>query len=97
MEQQKKSIPVVPIVFGVIAAALVAVVLFGGGSDVDGEAIAYGEVQVTGSQIVRLPEGGADPALGAPMPEVVGADFAGNAVSIVNDGTPKLLLFLAHW
>ena len=97
MEQQKKSIPIVPIVFVVIAAALVAVVLLGGGSGDTGEAIAYGPVEVTGSPIARLPEGGADPALGAPMPEVVGADFAGNTVSIVNDGRPKLLLFLAHW
>lgn len=97
MDQQKKSIPVVPIVFVVIAAALVAVVLLGGGSDVTGEAIAFGEVEVTGSPITRLPEGGDDPSLGAPMPEAVGADFAGNTVSIVNDGRPKLLLFLAHW
>lgn len=97
MEQQKKSLPVIPIVFGVIAAALVAVVLLGGGSDVEGEAIAYGEVEVTGNSLARLPEGGADPSLGAPTPEVVGADFAGNTVSIVNDGRPKLLLFLAHW
>jgi hypothetical protein len=96
VEQQKKSIPIVPIVFVVIAAALVAVVLLGGGSDDTGEAIAYGPVEVTGS-IARLPEGGADPALGAPMPEAVGADFAGNTVSIDNDGRPKLLLFLAHW
>ena len=97
MEQQKKSVPVIPIVFGVIAAALVAVVLLGGGSDVDGEAIAYGEVEITGNPIARLPEGGADPSLGSPMPEVVGADFAGNTVSIVNDGQPKIILFLTHW
>ena len=97
MEQQKKSLPVIPIVFVVIAAALVAVVLFGGGSGEEGEAIAYGQVEITGSPIARLPEGGNDPSNGAPMPEVVGADFAGNTVSIVNDGTPKLLLFLAHW
>ena len=97
MEQQKKSIPVVPIVFGVIAAALVAVVLLGGGSENDGVAIAYGQVEVTGSPIARLPDGGADPSIGAPAPEVVGADFAGNTVSIVNDGKPKLILFLAHW
>lgn len=98
MEQKKKRpIPVIPIVFVVIATALVAVVLLGGGSDVSGEAIAYGQVEVTGSPIARLPEGGSDPALGAPMPEVVGADFAGSTVSIVNDGRPKLLLFLAHW
>ncbi len=97
VEQQKRSIPIVPIVFGVIATFLVAVVLLGGGSDVTGEAIAYGEVEVTGSPIPRLPEDGADPALGSPMPEVVGADFAGNAVSIENDGRPKIILFLAHW
>ena len=97
MEQQKKSLPVVPIVFAVIAAALVAVVLLGGGSEVEGEAIAFGDVEVTGSPIARLPQDGTDPASGAPMPEVVGADFAGNAVSLVNDGRPKIILFLTHW
>jgi hypothetical protein len=97
VEKQKKSIPIVPIVFGLIAAVLVAVVLFGGGTEVTGEAIAFGEVQVAGSPIARLPEGSADPAIGAPIPEVVGADFDGNTVSILNDGRPKILLFLAHW
>ena len=76
---------------------LVAVVLLGGGSGDSGEAIAYGVVEVTGSPISPLPEGAQDPAIGSPAPEVVGADFAGNTVSIKNDGRPKIILFLAHW
>ena len=65
--------------------------------DVKGEPITYGEVEVTGIPIPRLPEDGTDPALGSPMPEVIGADFAGNTVSIENDGRPKIILFLTHW
>jgi hypothetical protein len=95
--EQKSSVPVVAIVFGFIAVVLVAVVLFGGGSEVEGEAIAFGDVEVTGSQLTRLADNGTDTSLGAAMPEVAGADFAGNPVSIENDGRPKIILFLTHW
>jgi thiol-disulfide isomerase/thioredoxin len=38
-----------------------------------------------------------DEAVGQTIPEVAGADFDGTPVSIVNDGTPKAISFLAHW
>jgi len=38
-----------------------------------------------------------DPAIGLPMPEVVGADFDGTPVSITRDGRAKMILFVAHW
>jgi cytochrome c biogenesis protein CcmG/thiol:disulfide interchange protein DsbE len=41
--------------------------------------------------------GAADPAVGHPIPEVDGTSFDGTPVSIVVDGRPKLIVFLAHW
>ena len=38
-----------------------------------------------------------DAALGLPAPEVTSVDFGGEPAVIENDGTPKLILFLAHW
>jgi thiol-disulfide isomerase/thioredoxin len=58
---------------------------------------AYGTVELTGSPLPTFSATGGDPALGRPAPELVGADFAGNPVSITNDGQAKILLFLAHW
>jgi thiol-disulfide isomerase/thioredoxin len=53
-------------------------------------------VQVTGDPLPRL-EGYPDPAAGRPLPELRGASFDGQAVAITRDGSPKLLVFLAHW
>ena len=38
-----------------------------------------------------------DPARGTLAPEIQSVDFAGDPAGILNDGTPKLILFLAHW
>lgn len=98
MAEKKNAVPVFGIVFGAIAVLIVVAVVLGGGSnDDDGEAIAFGEVEVTGTPLVRLADDGTDVSRGAPMPEASGADFAGNPVSITNDGRPKIILFLAHW
>jgi thiol-disulfide isomerase/thioredoxin len=56
----------------------------------------YGSPQVT-SELGVLTDSLDDPAIGAPAPEVIGADFDGNEVSIANDGQAKMLVFLAHW
>jgi len=53
-------------------------------------------VQVTGDPLPRL-NGYPDPAVGRPLPEIRGAAFDGQAVAITRDGSPKLLVFLAHW
>ena len=54
-------------------------------------------VTVTGTALVKLPDSGADPALGQGIPEVKGQAFDGSPVDIRNDGRPKLILFVAHW
>lgn len=90
-----KKFPIVPVVLGVVAIALIAVVVLtfdsGGSSD------QLGSPDVTGEVLPRFPEGTADPAVGMAIPEVVGADFDGTPVSITNDGNAKIIIFLAHW
>lgn len=54
-------------------------------------------VEVTGTALAVLPESGTDPAIGATVPQLTGASFDGTAVSINNDGEPKVVLFIAHW
>jgi cytochrome c biogenesis protein CcmG, thiol:disulfide interchange protein DsbE len=38
-----------------------------------------------------------DPAVGTTAPELVGRNFADEPIEVRNDGTPKVLVFLAHW
>ena len=52
---------------------------------------------VSGSPLAPFAAGSADPAIGVPAPEIESVDFAGNPSGITNDGTPKLIVFLAHW
>lgn len=90
-----KKFPLVPVIFGVVAVALIGVVVFtfddGGATD------ELGSPEITSGALPLLPDGAADPALGMTIPEVVGADFEGNEVAITDDGHAKVLLFLAHW
>ena len=39
----------------------------------------------------------ADTAVGLPMPQIAGTDFAGNPLAINADGRAKLIVALAHW
>lgn len=83
----------------VVVIGLVAVVLTGasgssGGAD---HPDLQGDPVVTGSFLPQFPNTNVENAAGSPVPEVVGADFDGNPVSIENNGKPKMIVFLAHW
>lgn len=96
----KKGLPILWIVFGVIALLLIAAILFSSEEPI-GSAGEYGDPTITGEDLPQM-EGGAsvveaDPAFGQTAPEVVGEDFDGSTVSITNDGTAKAIVFLAHW
>jgi thiol-disulfide isomerase/thioredoxin len=54
-------------------------------------------VTVDGPALPPPDDSNKDPALGSTIPTVTGSSFDGAAVSITNDGKPKLLLFAAHW
>ena len=89
-----KKFPLIPVLLGVGGIALIAtVVLTMSAGDTTDE---FGEPIIAGDAL-PLAGDGTDLALGLPIPEVVGADFAGNEVTITRDGRPKILLFLAHW
>lgn len=94
--RSQKKFPLLPVIFGVVAVGLITVVMLtfdngGGGSD------QFGSPTISGTPLPPLPQSGGDPAVGLAAPEVEGADFDGNQVSITNDGTAKIILFLAHW
>lgn len=62
------------------------------------ESIAFGEVTVEGQALPFLADATTtDPALGQVAPTVMGEDWNGNQYTIGPDGTPKIVVFLAHW
>ncbi len=90
-----KKFPLIPVVFGVAAIALIAIIVLtfeegGGGTEV-------GSPDISGDSLPRMQDAGPDAALGLPAPEVEGADFDDVPVSITNDGRAKVIVFLAHW
>lgn len=96
--RRRSSVPVVPIVFVVVVIALIAAFIVSSGpSGAEAEA-AFGEPTVEGE---ALPEHEGepldDPVIGETAPELSGTDHDGEPVEVTWDGTPRLLLFLAHW
>jgi len=67
------------------------------GTVVPTPAISVGEVTVTGAPVAQAPDGSADPALGKPVPQVSGQQFDGTKLTIPAAGTPKVVMFVAHW
>lgn len=58
--------------------------------------VAANDVTVRGDDL-SLFAPGEDGAMGMTAPEVESVDFAGSPSDILHDGTPKMILFLAHW
>jgi thiol-disulfide isomerase/thioredoxin len=59
---------------------------------------AYGAtVRVAGNPLPVLGSTATDAAVGLPLPEITGTDFAGNSLTIAADGKAKLIVALAHW
>jgi cytochrome c biogenesis protein CcmG, thiol:disulfide interchange protein DsbE len=90
----KKSQKTRLVVAGVAAVALIAL-LFAMSTQETG--VAFGTPTVAGDPLPPFPDAGGDPAIGMVAPTVSGADWDLNGVEIVHDGTPKLIVFLAHW
>ena len=62
---------------------------------------AFGEVTVEGTLSPTDPSSvgvvANDPEVGQPAPVVNGTDWDGEPTSIAADGTPRVIVFLAHW
>jgi len=78
-------------VFGVFVAAVVF-----GNEEAGAE---YGDPMITGTALTLYPntESVDFSATEQIAPDVAGRNYAGNAVSITNDGRAKGIVFLAHW
>ncbi|MDQ3782544.1 MAG: redoxin domain-containing protein, partial [Actinomycetota bacterium] len=87
-----------PVVFVGVALALIAAIVFSSDRSINAET---GVPEVTGEALAPHPGNmlpADDPAVGIAAPAVVGEDFDGNTVSIdPTDGSPKAIMFLAHW
>jgi len=86
------------IIGGVVGLALIVLlaISIAGEEPVD-EGIGYGDPTVEGDTLPVYNSGSDDVAVGLTAPTVTGADWNGNTVTIEPDGTPKIVLFLAHW
>ncbi|MET0830864.1 MAG: TlpA disulfide reductase family protein [Acidimicrobiia bacterium] len=95
----KKSFPVLPVVFGVVALALIAAIMFSSSRSINDDET--GEPTITGEVLAPFATGtepASDEAVGTTPPTLSGEDFDGNSVVIdPADGTPKAVVFLAHW
>jgi len=94
-QKHQRTFPLFPVIFGVVAVALVTVVVLT--FDSEDSSNETGSPEITGETLPLLPNGGSDPAAGMLAPEVSGADFDGSSVSMTNDGQAKVILFVAHW
>ena len=86
------------IIGGVLGLGLIVAIAISTVSGGTPEEDAFGEVTVEGE---ALPVFGGEPAndvaTGMTAPTIIGENFAGEPVTIEPDGTPKVVVFLAHW
>jgi hypothetical protein len=86
----------IPYVLGGVAllAVLALIIVSVSGSEDGGDQTA--PVEVAGTPLPPFTDGG-DASVGQPIPEAFGTDFDDAEVEILADGTPKAIVFLAHW
>jgi thiol-disulfide isomerase/thioredoxin len=101
---------VVGIIAALVVVALVVAIAAGsgGGSTDDGGSATGADVptetgatpvtvSVEGTPLPALPDAGADPAVGQPMPVLSGTGLDGSPVQLPTTGRPTMILFVAHW
>ena len=81
----------------VVLAAVIALIAGGGDESDTPTARQTGEPTVEGDTLPELDDPASDQAAGRPSPEAIGADFAGNTVSVGAGQGAGLVLFVAHW
>ena len=87
----------IPYVLGGVAllAVLTVIIVSVSGSEDGGDQTA--PVEVVGTPLPPFASESGDAAVGTPIPEAFGTNFDDGEVQITADGTPKAILFLAHW
>lgn len=68
-----------------------------GGTVVPNGKLDYGTIKAQGANLPAKPETGTDPAIGMTIPTVAGQQFDGEQLTITPDGTPKIIMVMAHW
>lgn len=86
-------------VVGVVVLVGLTVLSFGLANETDpADDLPDVDVEIVGGEtLAPFTDPANDSAIGRPAPEVTSVDFAGEPAAILNDGTPKMILFLAHW
>jgi thiol-disulfide isomerase/thioredoxin len=88
-------------VAAVIVVAVVAGVVASNSGDDEGAGggSATSEfAEIIGDPLPEPPrDGGPDPAVGTPAPDLVASTFDGEQVTVAGDSGPKMIAFLAHW
>lgn len=108
----RRPLLVVAGVVAVVVIALVAALIAGSGDD-DGTETSGGQgsgneapagdlvddapATATGDDLPPLPESGADPAVGSPLPRLSGTSMEGSLMTVPESGRPTMIVFLAHW
>jgi thiol-disulfide isomerase/thioredoxin len=60
--------------------------------------VAMAPVTVSGTPLPPFPSSGGDPAIGKPFPTLSGTEvLTGKPLAIPSAGSPKLVMFIAHW
>jgi thiol-disulfide isomerase/thioredoxin len=88
--------PAILALAGALVVAAVIAIVATGGDDGEQATTSAANVTITGQALPAFADGD-DPAVGLPAPTLRGEDFAGNPVTIGEDGRPKAVIFLAHW
>jgi cytochrome c biogenesis protein CcmG/thiol:disulfide interchange protein DsbE len=97
---------IIGVIVAIVAALAIAVLVGGDSSDdaspaptsFDGEVAQNQPVTVEGSILEPLSDPATDPAVGAVAPTLKGATFDGSPVNVIpGDGSPYMVVFLAHW
>ncbi len=101
-QQSSRRWLVPAIIIGVVAiAAVIAVAAAGGGDDKGAETPGLDQTQPVEASGAALPTFGGDtandPAVGMTIPTVAGKSFDGTPVTIEPNGSPQMLMFVAHW
>lgn len=95
---QPKKLPILGILAGVVGIALIVAIAISiaGSESKQNVAVEVGSPTVSGA-LPAFAAGGADAAVGSPIPEVSGTNFDGEAVTIGPGRGPAGIVFLAHW